>query len=923
MRKALSTAFFVSVFLVVFAEAEYRLGGDVDYPPFEYENERGIPVGFNVDILRAISKALDFEIEIELRTWTNAPTALESGQIDGLLGMYYSEGRNSLVDSSIPHIVLHGSIFSIKLAGKFSSLNDLREPRIAIQKGDLTDEIVSTELVGSEIMRVEYPEIALRVLNEGQVDAVLLGTLQGLFLLEELSFEDVVMSDNPFIRLEYCFAVREGDRELLSLLNEGLSIISSNGEYRRTYNKWVGGIDGSDTSGFWPSFSLFFLPAGIIALLVLGGVYLWNRALKRQIREKTASLSERLEEKKLVEAQLLLSIKRYKSMSETISDYYYEVEYSDNGGDPEVWRSDSYERISGYSIDEPQLQKFDWESIVHPDDLDSYRRHLESVRSGNQRQLEYRIIRKDGALRWVSEFSRPSYSDGASGIRSICGAIRNITDEKLAKEELEKTKEKVSKLHYIALKMEKSNEEDTIYHSIIDASVNIFGMDKFGLYLYYNQELVTLETKGEVSTLQGYLFRSGILRDSIESGSSTFIDAASLREVVPDCSESISIVPMKNIGAFVSYHESPMKQEEVKLVETLMAHAVEAIIRIRSDREIHYVTFHDPLTSLYNRSFFEEEVERLNVRRQMPMSIVMGDVNGLKIVNDAFGHLEGDRLLKAVSECLKSSLRSDDIIARWGGDEFIMLLPQTNTQSAESLVSRIKKALTQITGFDLPISVSFGIGTKSDVDQDFRETLVSAEEKMYRDKLLNNISMRSRTVKVLEKSLLNKSYETEEHTEKIKSLSRDFGKFIGLSEAELDNLLLLGALHDIGKIAVPEEILTKAGSLTSEEWKKIKSHPEAGFRIALSSPELVGIADEILSHHEWWDGSGYPRGLVGESIPLLARIMSIIDAYDVMTSGRPYKHPVSCEEAIEELRRCSGKQFDPGLVDSFVNLLSV
>ncbi len=654
MRKALSTAFFVSVFLVVFAEAEYRLGGDVDYPPFEYENERGIPVGFNVDILRAISKALDFEIEIELRTWTNAPTALESGQIDGLLGMYYSEGRNSLVDSSIPHIVLHGSIFSIKLAGKFSSLNDLREPRIAIQKGDLTDEIVSTELVGSEIMRVEYPEIALRVLNEGQVDAVLLGTLQGLFLLEELSFEDVVMSDNPFIRLEYCFAVREGDRELLSLLNEGLSIISSNGEYRRTYNKWVGGIDGSDTSGFWPSFSLFFLPAGIIALLVLGGVYLWNRALKRQIREKTASLSERLEEKKLVEAQLLLSIKRYKSMSETISDYYYEVEYSDNGGDPEVWRSDSYERISGYSIDEPQLQKFDWESIVHPDDLDSYRRHLESVRSGNQRQLEYRIIRKDGALRWVSEFSRPSYSDGASGIRSICGAIRDITDEKLAKEELEKTKEKVSKLHYIALKMEKSNEEDTIYHSIIDASVNIFGMDKFGLYLYYNQELVTLETKGEVSTLQGYLFRSGILRDSIESGSSTFIDAASLREVVPDCSESISIVPMKNIGAFVSYHESPMKQEEVKLVETLMAHAVEAIIRIRSDREIHYVTF--PMTpSLSLQQIFlrrrsgETEREAPNANEHSA-----GDVNGLKIVNDAFGHLEGDRLLKAVSECLKS-----------------------------------------------------------------------------------------------------------------------------------------------------------------------------------------------------------------------------------------------------------------------------
>ena len=923
MRKAFSIVFFMLLSLTLFGQMKYIFSGDIDYPPFEYENERGIPVGFNVDILQAISRALDFEIEIELRTWISARSALESGQIDGLLGMYYSEGRSLLVDFSNPHTILHGSIFCSNRTEAFSSLNDLRESRVAVQKGDLMDELVTNEGVGSEVVRVEFPEIAMRMLENGEVDAVLMSTIQGLFLIDELSLKNVMISEHPVARLEYCFAVKHGDSELLSLLNEGLSIISSTGEYRQIFNKWFGNINAEDSSGDMLYWLFFAIPVASVVFLVLILMYFWNRTLRRQVKEKTASLSAKLEEERSVKTQLSLSMERYRSMSETISDYYYETEFPSDGKDPEIWRSESYERISGYSLDSPEPREFNWETIIHPEDLDCYKQHLEKVRSGKEERIEYRIIRRDGALRWVSEFSKPKYCGGGSKIKGICGAVRDITDEKLAKEELERTKDKVSKLHFVALKMEKSNEEDTIYHSIIDASVNILGMEKFSLYLLYDQELVTLESQGEVASVQGYLFRSGVLRDCVETGKSAFIESSSIRKVVPNCKDSVSIVPMKSIGALVSYHDSPMKQEEIKMVETLMAHAVEAIWRIRSDREIHYVTFHDQLTALYNRSFFEEEIDRLNVKRQMPISIVMGDVNGLKIVNDAFGHLEGDRLLKAVADCLKSSVRSDDIIARWGGDEFIMLLPQTDAQSAESLVNRIKKALNQVTGFSLPISVSFGIGTKSDIDQDFSETLVSAEEKMYRDKLLNNISMRNKTVEVLERSLLNKSYETEERTERIKTISRDFGKSIGLNEAELDNLLLLGALHDIGKIAVPEEILTKAGSLTAEEWKKIKSHPEAGFRIALSSPELIGIADEILSHHEWWDGSGYPRGLKGESIPLLARIISIIDAYDVMMSGRPYKHPVSSEEAIEELRTCAGKQFDPNLVDSFVSFLGL
>ncbi|PXF34306.1 hypothetical protein EU77_08355, partial [Mesotoga sp. SC_NapDC] len=160
MRRSLSTVFFILLFLTLFAEVRYRFGGDTDYPPFEYANDRGAPVGFNIDVLRAISSALDFDVEIELRVWTSARAALEDGKIDGLLGMCYSEERDILVDFSNPHIILHGSIFSNRKTGRYSSLNDLRELRVAVQKGDLMDELVSSEVAGSEIVRVEYPEIA-------------------------------------------------------------------------------------------------------------------------------------------------------------------------------------------------------------------------------------------------------------------------------------------------------------------------------------------------------------------------------------------------------------------------------------------------------------------------------------------------------------------------------------------------------------------------------------------------------------------------------------------------------------------------------------------------------------------------------------------------------------------------------------------
>lgn len=196
-----------------------------------------------------------------------------------------------------------------------------------------------------------------------------------------------------------------------------------------------------------------------------------------------------------------------------------------------------------------------------------------------------------------------------------------------------------------------------------------------------------------------------------------------------------------------------------------------------------------------------------------------------------------------------------------------------------------------------------------------------AENKMYRNKLLESKSARSSILSSLQETLWTKNHETEEHCQKVKELAEQLGARLGLSESELNDLRLLAFLHDVGTVAISNEILSKPAPLSPEEWEVVKKHPETGYRIALTLPELAPIAGAILAHHERWDGQGYPLGLKGEDIPLLSRILAIIDAFEVMTAGRPYKSAISAGEARQEIRRCAGTQFDPELAKVFDELL--
>ncbi len=344
--------------------------------------------------------------------------------------------------------------------------------------------------------------------------------------------------------------------------------------------------------------------------------------------------------------------------------------------------------------------------------------------------------------------------------------------------------------------------------------------------------------------------------------------------------------------------------------------------RKKTEQEIQDLSFHDHLTGLYNRRFFEEELNRLNTKRQLPLSFIMGDLNGLKLINDVFGHNEGDNLLVKTAEILKKICRSDDILARWGGDEFVILLPRTSITDSEEIVERIVKECKKTKRYKIPIILSLGTATKEMSVQDIQAIIIDAESNMYRNKLAQKESSTSSIISVLEQALYEKSTETKEHTDRVRDLALKLGKSVNLHASQLDETSLLASLHDIGKVAISETILAKEGKLTKQEWEVIKRHPEIGFNITSSSPQIAHIAKAILSCHENWDGSGYPMGIAGESIPIISRIILISDTYDVMTRGRTYKDPMSKDDAIKEFKRYAGTQFDPILVDKFIEIIS-
>lgn len=343
----------------------------------------------------------------------------------------------------------------------------------------------------------------------------------------------------------------------------------------------------------------------------------------------------------------------------------------------------------------------------------------------------------------------------------------------------------------------------------------------------------------------------------------------------------------------------------------------------KSKEELEYKTYHDELTGLYNRAYMTQYLVNLENEDFLPFSLIYADLNGLKITNDTFGHETGDKLLVRVAELIKSHILENHSACRIGGDEIVVLMPKTSEKECLEIVSKIKKAT--LIEIDDPIKPLLAIGAATMTDTNdilsYKKLFKQAEDQMYANKVSDSEKNYEIIINSIKKTLHKNKFESKDHYERLVDLSKKFGEAIKLDKEDIVNLSLLADLHDIGKVGLEKDLLLKEGPLNDEEWQRVKRHPELGFKIVSGSTRLSHIGKSILSHHERWDGSGYPLGLKGEEIPYISRLFAVIEAYDVMTHDRSYKETFSKERAIKELKDFSGSQFDPTIVDLFLKFI--
>jgi len=359
------------------------------------------------------------------------------------------------------------------------------------------------------------------------------------------------------------------------------------------------------------------------------------------------------------------------------------------------------------------------------------------------------------------------------------------------------------------------------------------------------------------------------------------------------------------------------------LIEVLDKEFTYAIIhdvteKNKKQKEIEFLSFNDQLTGLYNRRYFEEEMDRLDVRRNWPLSLIMADVNGLKLVNDAFGHTMGDKLLVASANIIMSVCREDDIISRVGGDEMVVLLPNTDKNQAYKIIERIRNIAKGSKFDDFEVSISFGVSTKTEKDQTLETVYKEAEDDMYKNKLFESKKLKGNMVDTIIKALYEKSPREKAHSERVSQLCSEMGEALEMGHDEINELKSTGLLHDIGKVALDDSLLNRVERTTAEDMAQLRRHADIGYNILSSVNHLSITAEHVLAHHERWDGKGFPKGLKGEEIPYMSRIIALADAYDKMTGFDRHKKALTNEEAIEEIKKCSGLQFDPILAAIFI-----
>ena len=399
-----------------------------------------------------------------------------------------------------------------------------------------------------------------------------------------------------------------------------------------------------------------------------------------------------------------------------------------------------------------------------------------------------------------------------------------------------------------------------------------------------------------------------------------FMEYAGIREIdnLSEAKEFEHIMETKH-GKRIFHCKYDCLQDKGKVVGySLVFHDVTSL------KEAYYaleqsITY-DKLTGFFNKRSFYSQIPQWEDDRYWPVTTAVFNINNLQVINDSYGTEYGDQVMLALGAILKKYIGAEHFIAKVDGGDIVAVFENTDQEHCIEICEKIRNKMETVLE-DNPITLEYGVAEKTDDSLSVEKAFKNARNSMRKKKMLRDTSASRALVDSLKQTLSESDYETEEHVERTREMAARLGKEMGLSDSDIAKLELLAVLHDIGKVAIPHSVLLKKGKLNDEERKIMQEHTVKGYRIAKSSPELEEIADCILSHHEKWDGTGYPNGLKGEEIPLLARVISAVDSHDVMVHNRPYHTAMPEQAAIDELKACAGTQFDPHVVEVFVNLL--
>ncbi|MGH0054343.1 MAG: diguanylate cyclase domain-containing protein, partial [Sphaerochaetaceae bacterium] len=551
----------------------------------------------------------------------------------------------------------------------------------------------------------------------------------------------------------------------------------------------------------------------------------------------------------------------------------------------------------GYTRAEFEPVSFDsFRHFIHPEDVAQSKKLLDEHLAGKSEiyNCTMRIRHKEGHWVWILDRGQVIIRNKQGNPLVMCGTFDDITAQK----QMEK------QLFY----------EKTLFETtLLSVGDGVISTDETGTIRFMNKVAEQL-TGWQADEARGLPF-GDVFKILCGKDRQPCLDPVKqvLEKGKPvELDDDTILIARDGDERFINDSAAPILSATQTITGVVLVFR-DSTAKKKRQEEIHTLSITDPLTTLPNRRYYEQAKQEMNKEPFYPLALVLADVNGLKLTNDAFGHEVGDELLRKVSRIMRETCREGDIISRVGGDEFVLLLPQTDALHAEVIVKRINDALKKEKIKGIQLSVSFGYAVKELGKERYEDTFKIAEDAMYRSKLNESLSFKKQVIKTLLSKLFEQEKGAEEHSKLVASLSAAFAEVLGYRGDEIKNFKLAGMYHDLGKIGITPSILTTPKeALSHTQVLELQRHVEIGYNILRSVGEYASFAEAILHHHEKWDGSGYPQKLAHEAIPLSAQILAIANIYADQRASK------SKEEAIAYLNDHRNSWFNPELVDTFI-----